>query len=367
MPCQLNHLLRRTFLGVAALAAVISIPAHAQQVMKTEGGVLCNSYTTISIAPTGGIAVTGCSATAAGAGGAGTFSVAATGTLAMNITSTNTFTITRSNGTTGPVTVTFDRGGGCGPAPLTGDTVNFADAQATANVTVRTPNNDATCTVTLRNATAGSPTAATSAPLVGSPSLAYAFVGAGAGVPPGAGTAAPPPGSGGGGAFNCPAIPADANASFSLTFGGGLNGSLGLKSQQIGYTALPSFSSGSMGGNEAAKVAATIGTNAPSSGTVEVSINHCPGVIDTARQYVQGTNAGSCYKSFPVDQNEHDQFWFEAVGVGGAAATDAMANTYGVCEAYATNGPWYVNVRYTYTVAGPRNMTWQVNPYPLNP
>jgi len=262
--------------------------------------------------------------------------------------------------------VTFSRvGGQCGPAPLDNDVVTFADGQTTANITLRTPNNNATCTVTLNSVVAGAGSTATSAPALGSPSSACLLVGAG-GVPGCTQTPAPPA-PGGGGAFNCPAIPADATSAFSLTFGGGLNGSLGLKSQQIGYTTLPPFSSGSMGGNEAAKVAVVLGTNSPSSGTVEVSINHCPGVIDTAGQYVQGTNAGSCYKSFPIDQNEHDQFWFEAVGRGGAAATDAMAKTYSVCEAYATNGPWYVNVRYNYTVAGPRNMTWQANPYPLNP
>jgi hypothetical protein len=360
------NLLRRTFLVVAAAAAIASTPALAQQIKKSEDGtVLCGAYTGIAVAPNGGIAITGCGGSTTPAGTpAGTFTISAANTTALpwNVTSPSTgvaatFTVTRSNGTSGPVTLPFTRDGGCGPLPLQ-DSVAFTDGQTTATLTVRTPNNDATCTFTLGNPTAGSGSTASSAPVLGTAYRAYVLVGVGAGVPSWATTTPPPPPTG---AFNCPTPdPINTTSNFSLTYGGGLNGSLSMNSGQIGYTALPAFSSsGGPAQGESGKIGVNIGTNSPKSGTVEVSINHCPGVIDTAGAYVQGTTGGKCYQSFPIDQSEHDQFWFEAISPRGATTMDTWANAYSICEAYSSNGPWYVNVRYNFPDGGAHNMVWQ--------
>lgn len=357
------NLLRRTFWVVAALAAVAAIPgqALAGNVTKSDGTLVCSAFDSISLGPSG-LVVNNCSTsttTTSTAGPAGTFTISvATQKMAWNTLSNNNFTITRSGGTTGPVTVTFNRDGGCGPAPLTGDSVTFTDAQTTAYAAINTPNNDATCTITLTGATAGSGSTATSAPALGTAYRAYVLVGAGAGVPSWA-TVTTGGGGGSTSAFNCPTTPSDANGNFPVLYGG--NSFNWLKPGQIGYTTLPLMSSwGAAPQSESANIAGAISTGSPSSGTVEVSINHCPGVIDTNGTYTQGVTGGKCYLSFAMDASVHNLPWFEKVGTGGAAATDAMANQYSICEAYATNGPWYVNVRYNFTGTS-ADMAWQWN------
>lgn len=367
------NLLRRTFLVAAAAATIAALPniAFAGNVTKSDGTALCTSFDSISLGPNG-LVINNCSASTtptptptppppATGGAAGTFTIAAlsSSALAWNTGPVAAFTITRSGGTTGPVTVNFYRDGGCGPIPLQ-DSVGFADGQTSANVTVKTPNNDATCTFTLNGIAAGAGSTATSPPVLGSVVMAYVLVGAGAGIPTGATNPPPPPPPPvpGTGAFNCPATPADANANFPILYGG--NSFNYLKSGQIGYSTLPLMSSwGAAPQSESANIAVAISTASPPSGTVEVSINHCPGVIDATGAYTQGVTGGKCYISFAMDQSVHNLPWFEHVGNGGAAATDAMANSYGVCEAYTTNGPWYVNVRYNYTAAGVYDMALQ--------
>jgi hypothetical protein len=359
MSFQLHHLLRRTFLGVAALAAVASVSAQAQSVTKSEGGTLCNSYSDIRITPLGGISISGCSAATTTAGPAGTVSIASTGiALPWNITSDNTFTISRTGGSTGAVTVNFQRGGGCGPLPLT-DSVVIPNGAASTTASIRTPNNDTTCKITLTGVTGDG--TATAPPTLGA---AVATVAASSTAPqpgnPGGGG-----GTGGGGQFNCPTIPRDANAGLPIKFGGGIDGFLGLSSGQIGYGALPLLSSsGGAAQGPSGKLAMAITTNSPTSGTVDISISHCPGVIDTNGTYAQGTTGGKCYAQFPIDQNERDIYWFEIPGRNGNAATDTLANLYAgygisLCEAYASNGPWYVTVKYTFPDGGIHNMAFQ--------
>jgi len=360
MTSKLNSLLRRTFMGVAALAAVIPVPSSQAGQVKSSGSntVLCGSFTGLSVTPGGDISIDGCSASAPTGTGAGTFSLASNGVaLPWNYTSTNSFTVSRSGGATGPVNVAFHRNGGCGPLPLS-DTLVFADGVTSANIQIKTPNNDTTCKVTLDSATAGTGSTATSAPTLGTAVATVASSStATISVDPGSGGG----GGGGGGAFNCPAKPSDANPNLTLNYGGGTEGFLWLSSGQIGYTTLPLFSKyGGTPQSGSTNVAVAITTGSPTQGTVEISINHCQGVIDTTGQYVQGTTGGKCYGSFPIDQSVRTLPWFETVG-SGAAAADAMANLYGICEAYATNGPWYVNVRYNFPDGGTRDMAWQLN------
>lgn len=333
MHCNPYNLLRRTFLVAAAAASVAAFPNAAfanGNVTKADGTQVCTAFDTISLG-VGGIVINGCTTgTTTLTGSPGTFTVAATTQqMSLNQFSANNFVITRSGGSTGAATVTFDRAGGCGPGPLTGDSVAFADGQLTANAAINTPNNDATCTVTLKTASAGT---------VGSPAMAYVLVGAGAGVP---GTPPPPPPAAGG----CPTPPADAYVNIPIRLYG--NDLPYMKSGQIGYTTLPTFAS--MGGAAGSAQVRTGITTGSANGTVEISINKCPGVIDTTGAYNGGATGGKCYKSVPTDGSLHWQTWFEVPGAN-PAATDSLATSQGICEAYASKGPWYVNIRYNFDV-----------------
>jgi hypothetical protein len=66
------------------------------------------------------------------------------------------------------------------------------------------------------------------------------------------------------------------------------------------------------------------------------------------------TGSGS---AFPND-------FFQAPGAN-PATDDTMSSSYHICEAYTSAGPWYVNVRYTYTPAscpwGKCGLTGQTN------
>jgi hypothetical protein len=207
--------------------------------------------------------------------------------------------------------------------------------------------------------------------------MAYVLVGAGAGIPSGPTQTTPPPVTPppGTGAFNCPSLPTDGSvvATLPIIYGGGINGFMGLSSGQIAYGSLPALStSGVPNTGPSGTIATAISTNSPTSGTVEVSISHCPGVIDTNGTYAQGMTGGKCYASFAIDQNVHNIYWFETPGQSGATGTDSFANQYAsygisVCEAYASNGPWYVSTRYTFPGGGIHNMAWQWQLWGSNP
>jgi len=368
MNFQPNILLRRTFLPAAAiLVAAVAFPTHAGGIKKSEdNAILCSSFATANVTPDGGISITGCTGTSApSVGPAGTFNITSNGVpLPWNYSSANTFTVARTGGSTGPVTVNFKRTGGCGPLPLT-DAATFTDGVTSANLPIKTPNNETTCKITLLSVTRNGDTTATADPVLGT-SQSATVAGSSTATPPGSG------GGGGGGAFNCPAKTADANGNLPILYGGGINGFLGLSSGQIGYGALPSFSSsGGAPQSPSGKIAMAITTNSPTSGTVDVSISHCPGVIDTTGQYAQGITGGKCYAQFPIDQSEHDIYWFEVPG-SSLAATNALADQYAgfgisLCEAFASNGPWYITVKYNFPDGGVHNMAWQWQYAGFNP
>lgn len=311
----------------AVLAATVLLfatgPSVASQIVLQ--GVTGNSctYSTISVDAAGSMTVICSSGPLAGP--AGTFSITSNGTtLPWNYVSTTTFTITRSNGSTGGVTVNFTRSGGCGPLPLQ-DTANFANGVTSVSVPVRTPNNSTTCQFTLTAVTATDNTAS-SPPMLGSGTVAT--------VPVSSATVA-----------GCPvasnAVPIQINPL-------GVD-HLTLNSGTIGYMPLPTNVSSVLGaGVKAAKFNFSDATNSPTSGTREVWISHCPGSFDASVDTsLTDANPGRCYISDTDVGAQLSLNWFEAPGVI-PAVTDSTANAYGICEAYATNGPWYVNVRWTY-------------------
>jgi len=317
---------RAVLSAVASLLLLAAAPGFAGQISLQ--GVTGNScaYNAISVDATGTMIVT-CAAAPPPAGAAGTFSISSNGiTLPWNYTSSSTFTITRSNGSTGGVSVNYTRSGGCGPLPLQ-DVATFANGVTSVNVTVRTPNNSTTCKFTLTGVTATDVTA-TSAPMLGSTTVAT--------VPVNSNIVA-----------GCPAasnaVPVQLNP-----FG---TDRLTLSSGTIGYMTLPANVSSALGtGVKAAKLQFADTTNSPSAATREVWISHCPGVYDSSVL----NPPGRCYASDTDGGVVLALNWFESPG-SDPASDDVLANTYGICEAYATNGPWYVNVRWTYPDA---NCPW---------
>jgi hypothetical protein len=111
------------------------------------------------------------------------------------------------------------------------------------------------------------------------------------------------------------------------------------------------------------KVSST--TNSPSDsylGTflVEVQISKCKGVItvpaagQTDYCYYSGTNRAQPIQDRP--------FWVFKAGM-----TDAQITTVGACATPTTQGPWYINIRYTYGAgACAANCGYKVTPYPWN-
>jgi len=162
--------IRAVLSAIASLLLLAASPGFAGQISLQ--GVTGNScaYNAISVDAAGTMIVT-CSSSPPPAGAAGTFSISSNGiTLPWNYTSSSTFTITRSNGSTGGVSVNYTRSGGCGPLPLQ-DVATFANGVTSVNVPVRTPNNSTTCKFTLTGVTATDATA-TSAPVLGSTTVA---------------------------------------------------------------------------------------------------------------------------------------------------------------------------------------------------
>ena len=356
MSCTPYNLLRRTFLVVAACAAIASTPALAQQVKKSEdGSVLCSTYTGIQVQPSGGIAITGCSGTVVqppptgAAAPDGTFTVNGASQIDASKTAYLWYSVSRSGslgGSSSAASITMTATGGCSVPPSamqfaagSGDTYQAFTVVAPTDSTGKIYNT--TCTITIQQQ---------------NPALTLGNGGTGSiqvQVINGTGTA---PGSGGGTVAGCPAIPVDAVANFPIHFGG--NDLNWLNSGQIGYAPLPTFASWG-GGGASAKLITGI-TTGSLDGTVEMSINKCPGVIDTTGAYKGGATGGNCYKKITVDASLHWLTWFEAPGIN-PSATDAEANQFGICEAYASNGPWYVNVRYNTTSGARADYLWQYN------
>jgi hypothetical protein len=310
------NFLRRTAVAFAAVAVStisLSVSAQTNALRKSTGETVC-TYSTLTVAPNGGITVT-CDATVI-PGAPGVFSLSGP-SANLPQTGQGTMTIARSNGSTGAATVNYTISGGCGP--LSG-AVAFADGALTGTYVIRTPGYDTICSSSLTSATVGS---------VGSPSTVNVGVGAAVVSPPTPPTPPTPPVQPG-----CPTPPSDV-LDFELKLSGADR--LIMASGRIAAAILPAVRAAG-GVSPSGKIVFGESTISPRAATVEFSVTKCRGVIDT--------NAGFCYlrSSNPTFMRRD---WIEEPIWG--ATTDATANAYELCKAYLTGGPWYVNVRYTYS------------------
>jgi hypothetical protein len=295
------NLLRRTAAVFSAVAAFcIAAPAAAQGTVSLSSGGSC-TYSGMSIAPNGNVVVT-CQSTIPGA--PGTISLSGPSSVAMN--SSGAMSVNRPGGFTGATNVAISVNGGCG---ISTSSVAFADGdQAPKPFTLNTPGGPGACTVAI---------SVSGAAALGAPSSMTVTV-----------TAAtqPDPVVNNG---NCPAVPGDAQAT-TLVKGG--RNFLKLAPNQIGYAPLPSTAGNWASGQ--IKLSET--SNSPDPATTEISISKCPGVIVTTP---------GCYAKSPF-KNLNDLTWMERPSQGVDNPTTAAA--FGICYAAASQGPWYVNVRYVY-------------------
>ena len=81
-------------------------------------------------------------------------------------------------------------------------------------------------------------------------------------------------------------------------------------------------------------------TVSPNGGiTLEVTISKCKGVIGSAAA------DGACYKSYS------NTYWNSLSWANGPLASipSQYLSLYEICPAFTSQGPWYVNLRYTYS------------------
>lgn len=306
-------LLRRTAVAFAALLGfAISNPVLAQSnsLKKSTGETIC-TYSQMAVTPSGGIVVT-CDT----GGGTvdppppppgGNFTI--TGSSTLGVGAGAVVSINRTGGTAGEALVAYTISGGCLPAA--GTTWFPNNGATTGLVSISAPNAAGSCTVTL--------TGVTGAGTIVSPSQLTIAVGSTQQQPP------PPNG--------CPTPPGDV-----LDYNVKLSGAdiLRMSSGRIASSPLPGVKDNG-GTTNSGQIVFGESTVAPRSATVEISINKCRGVIDQ--------NAGFCYTS--VSSSAFMKIsWIEKAVWG--ANTDSIANAYKLCRAYQTEGPYYINVRYTF-------------------
>src|SRR4051812_32314270 len=319
--------LRRTFIAVAALALAVPFQGNAAQLMKSSsaGGTataLCDSYSTLSVSPNGTLTVVDCVASTTGGNTppvgntnpAGTFGVAVGDSRQTNVLTpgwTNLVWVSRTGGTIGAVSVSVVVSGGC---QLGSDHLDWGNGDATTNaVGMNAPSGITSCTVTLGTATNGG--------VVDNAARSITMTAAGT---------TPTNNTGGGGtqSANC-TLPIAANTK-PVSFGFGVNTLIQMAPGTVAYGPLLSVKTVNPF-STVGQVAFDMTSTSPASGTVEISINHCQGAIDTT--------PGACYSNYFVPNAVN---WSE---VSTAALNQCQADP-------NSNGPWYVNVRFNYTGCG---------------
>ena len=314
-PFQLS-LLRRTFTVLAVAAVVLAVPdALAQGKVKLSGGSKNDecSYSSMSITPDGSVTVQ-CSGTTQ-TPSAESFSMSVS-TLNASPLTTPSVAVLRSNSTGAAITVWIAYSGtGCvlngNTYPLAfGGTQNAFQFEAPVGL-------GGTCTINI--VTPPSPA------VVGTPGSTTITVGTGGG------------GGGGGGTVpaGCPASPGNM---LSATFAGLGNPLLQMQaSGQIVAIQLPNVqSSGQVTFGESAGGAYT-----PQPVTLEVSINKCPGVIET--DYTNRCNIRS------TNGNYNSITWLAKAYQGRGGTIDATtASAYGLCWG-GDSGAYYINARWSYS------------------
>lgn len=313
-PFQLS-LLRRTFAAFAAATSLLAIHEAAAQTAGTvtlsgTSGNSCN-YSALSVNPSGGVTVT-CSGggTPPPANTAGAFSwTAGTATNAAN--SNAQATIQRTGGTLGAYDIYYwYEGAGCAHSEVAGP-VKFGDGDA-ANKSVAIPmGRSGVCTVGI-----GAP-----------PSPAT--IGANRFIAISVSSIPDPPSPPSG----CAATP---TGMLTNAFGGLGNVLLQMQgSGQVVAIKVPNLGNRSTGQVSFGESAG--GAYSPQPVTIEISINKCPGVIDT--DYNNFCNLRS------TNGNYNSITW---MGKSYSSINAGNVQQYGYCWAGEPGTQYYINARWTY-------------------
>jgi hypothetical protein len=334
-----QNLLRRTAVAIAALAvSLVALPAAALTVtLKDAVGTGNCTYSGMAVDPAGNVTVT-CSSSIStnlpppSTDPAGTFNVTipltsmqgpATGAAPqVNVTS---FTVARSGGTTGDVSMTYTISGtACWTGAAQMGIPSGAAASTPIGLTMIGPG---TCTVTISNLSAGV--------LGASPSATINV------------TLPTPSGGGGGGSggtvptvAGCPtpdastqmySMPDPAAPGFNLMVASGVVASIPIKAGSLYPTS--SVPPGHL--QESLSLGESPITYTPSAYTLDMSMSRCPGVITNTN------TADQCNMTGYTQQNGATFTW-----------SNNQAYAKGSLLCYVpdpTTEQWYINIRYRYS------------------
>jgi hypothetical protein len=112
---------------------------------------------------------------------------------------------------------------------------------------------------------------------------------------------------------------------------------LRMHSGQVASAVLPSVKAAG-GQKDSGQIIFSEATVSPSAATIEICISRSRGLIDP--------NAGGGFYLKSTNGSFTKLEWIEREIWG--TRTDYIASLYGLAKAYLDQGPWYVNVRYTY-------------------
>jgi len=313
-----QSLLRRTFAAIAAATSLFAMHGAFAQTAGTvtltgTSGNSC-TYSSLSVTPSGGVTVT--------CAGGGTPPVNTAGSVSFTTASTtqaaNTnaqLTIQRTGGTLGPIDLYYwTEGAGCARGEVLGPVswVNGDSANKIVSVAVGA---SGVCTVTM-----GQPTNGT----FGTFRSIAITVGGTTTTPP-----VDPPPSG------CPAAP---SGLLTNTFAGLGNPLLQMQgSGQIVAIKVPTLGGGRATGQVSFGESAG-GAYTPQPVTLEISINKCPGVIET--DYNNFCNLRS------TNGNYNSITW---MGRPHQSINSSNVALYGYCWAGDSNVQYYINARWTYS------------------
>jgi hypothetical protein len=300
MKQSIQNLLRRTFLFASvALALAFAVPATAQTV--TLSGASGNSciYTAMTVLPNGSVSVTCGTSTSPGTAN---FSVFAPQTIAISTTGNVSTLVSRTGGTgLGALDVAYTvTGSGC---TNTGGTLSFAEGGAAQPISITTTATPGQCVVSLTP-----PQGQTANPAQANINV----------VDPSQVT-------------NCPTEPLN-------TINGTLVWAQAPNQLRMSSGQIASFPLAAPLMDGKSSIAFTQGQQAatPASVTTELSISKCPGVIDTS--------VAQCYQKNSFVNYNQITAYTKPIYTWNSQAT---LGTRG-CWAPASEGPWYVNVRWTY-------------------
>jgi hypothetical protein len=299
---SIQTFLRRTS-GVCILLASFGFaPGAAAQTVTLSNGQSC-TYTSMTVQPSGNVAVT---CQTQGGSGAAVFSVFPAA-ASITVGSAGGATVSRSGGQ-GTLNVNYT---------VTGSGCNNSAGGLTF------PENGAAQSISVTGTAAGSCVVTIAAPAGHSANPDTATISV---------TSA---GGGGGGGGGVPGCPAPASNTLTQVIPFGIPTVIRQQSTVVGAYPIPAlasasgiFTQGGMAGS-------------PGRGTLtEFSISKCPGVIDSS--------VPQCYWS--SGQTSYNEIGFIQRPTGGINSQAAAG--FSACWAPESEGQWYVNVRWTYALCG---------------